>query len=417
MQAPPGRLIWTAKVLILIFIGVFLAWRMVTVNIADHFAQSGKPEDAETALWWDPRHPQALYVLGASLATKEPAIARRYLEEAIRHNPTDGRSYAVLARIFEDAQDLAMAERAMTAAGELTPRRTDVQSEIAGFWMRRGNVSKAMQHWDVVLTFGKDLWPKVFPEMLQLAENPDTRNAFRPLLGRPLEWWPPFFAHAAANAFDLDTVRSLYEMQAKGPNDATPIALKAYIERLQREGYWTEAYFVWLNNLSPEQLNSVGNLNNGGFEEPLTHMGFDWISQRVGQILVETAPTHGTSGAKALHVVFRGQRVRYRHFGQHLLLPPGDYTFRGRVRPESLETVGGVQWVAYCLAENVEPLGASERFSGTDQWRHFSFNFTIPEGRCPVQAVRLELAGRASLDFDAKGGVWFDDLAIERSLD
>lgn len=413
----PARLKSVAMLASLAVVGLFLAWRIVVVNMADHYAQDENPALAAQALEWDPRHPGALYTLGASLATTDPQKARAYLEDAIRHNPTEGRAYAVLARIHEAAGDLPRAERAMAAAATLSPRRTDVQAEVAGFWMRRGDVARAMPHWNVVLTWRRELWPQLFPAMLQLAENPQTRNAFAPLLAQEVNWWPHFFAHAAAKAADLDTVRALHAMQSSGPNEATAVALKAYLERLQREGYWTEAYLVWLNQLRPEQLGNVGNLYNGGFEEPLTNMGFDWVSQRAGQVLVETASTYGTTGARALHVVFRGPRVRYRHLGQYLLLPPGQYTFRGRARPDSLETTGGVQWVVQCFGQEAPPLAASERFAGTDQWRHFSFLFTIPDENCPVQLVRLELTGRANLDFDAKGGIWFDDLAVERALD
>jgi hypothetical protein len=72
----------------------------------------------------------------------------------------------------------------------------------------------------------------------------------------------------------------------------------------------------------------------------------------------------------------------------------------------------------YCIAPEWQPLGHSETFTGTDQWQRFSFQFTIPDTDCPVQVARLELAGRVPLDFEVKGGIWFDDLAIDRqSLD
>jgi hypothetical protein len=225
-------------------------------------------------------------------------------------------------------------------------------------------------------------------------------------------WWPGFFAHAAANARRLETVRALFALQAKGPNAAIPDALKAYLERLQREGYWTESYFAWLNSLPTEQTKSVGNIFNGGFEEPISNLGFDWISTPAGYILVETAPTYGITGQRALHVVFRGPRQRFRHFGQYLMLPAGEFSLRGRARPESLETQGAVQWGVYCL-DGDEALGKSERFAGTDQWRHFSFQFTVPPD-CPVQLLRLEVAGRAWLDYETKGSIWFDDIAVDR---
>ncbi|MFZ2627788.1 MAG: hypothetical protein WAX67_02780 [Rugosibacter sp.] len=403
--------------LILAVIAIFLMWRIVAVNLADYFAQDNSPEEAATALKWYSGHPQALFLLGAwdTAAKNDPAHVTRELKAAVRANPADGRNYAALARNEEAQNDLPAARLAMNVATLMSPRRTDVQSEAAVFWMRQGNIAEAMQHWNVVLTFDRGARAKLFPGLLRLAENPVALPAFTPLLQQPLVWWPEFLVYAAANAQQLATVRALFSLPAAESNAPTAAALRTYLARLQGQGEWTEALLVWLNSLGKDQINNVGNLFNGGFEYPISNVGFDWISDPVGQVLVETASTYGSTGDRALHVVFRGPRVAYRHLRQYTLLPPGSYSFRGRVRPESLETERGVQWGVYCLDKGTEiPLAASERFVGTDQWRYFAFQFNIPAAGCLAQVVRLELAGRVALEFEAKGGIWFDDLAVDR---
>lgn len=392
---------------------IFLARHIIVTNVSELLAQSGDAQAAASALRWDGAHAQALYLQGLDAARKNPAEALQYLDAAARHNPAEGRSYAVIGRIKEIQGDLPAAERAMRIASQMAPRRLDVQQEVSAFWMRRGNVAQALEHMNVVLTFGDSLRSMLFPDLLQLAENQVTRAAYVPLLRQPIPWWPQFFGYAAANAVRVETLRALFEMQSDGPNTATADGLRAYLKRLQREGYWTESYFVWLNGLRKDQLNNIGNLFNGSFEEPLSNIGFDWMVEPAGQILAETASTYGTTGSKALRVTFRGPRVQYQHLGQHLLLDPGAYTLYGRGRPESLETAKGVQWSIYCLGQ-AEPLASSERFIGTDQWRRFSVQFEVPANDCPVQLARLELAGRTVLDFEAKGVVWFDDLSIDR---
>jgi len=392
---------------------IAIAWRVVVVNMAEHFGRAATDaQDAMAALKWDARQAEALYAEGHNDSETNPPEARKRLKAAILANPSDGRSYAALALIYEKEQNTAAADAAMATAGAMAPRRVDVQQDAAAYWMRRGDVRQAMEHWNVVLKFAPEVWPKVFPSLLLVAQDPRNHQAFAPLLKEEILWWPQFFRYVASNAQRLETVRALYSLQLKGPNDATPEALKAYLERLQREGYWTESYFAWLNSLPNDQTKSVGNIFNGGFEEPLSNLGFDWISTPAGYILVETAPTYGITGQRALHVVFRGPRQRFRHFGQYLMLPAGEFSLRGRARPESLETQGAVQWGVYCL-DGDEALGKSERFAGTDQWRHFSFQFTVPAD-CPIQLLRLEVAGRAWLDYETKGGIWFDDIAVDR---
>jgi hypothetical protein len=127
---------------------------------------------------------------------------------------------------------------------------------------------------------------------------------------------------------------------------------------------------------------------------------------------MEVAATYGTTGELALHLLFRGTRIKFEHLRQYLLLPPGDYFLLGRARPDNLKAAQGMQWALYCLGKN-EPLTVTERFTGLDQWTRFRNQFTVPAG-CPVQMLRLELAGRIALDYDVSGSIWFDDLAVEQ---
>jgi tetratricopeptide (TPR) repeat protein len=389
-----------------------LAWRIIVINVSDYHMRTGA-EDAAAALQWNATQPDALLAQGRELARQDPGLAIARLEQAARANVADGRAYALLGRLWESRGDGARADKAFEAAARLAPERTDVQAEVAAYWMRRGNLTRALEHLDIVLSTRNDLRPRLYPELLNLAEDPRSPPAYASLLRHPVVWWPDFFAYAAANAARLDTLRMLFQLQGHGANAAQETALRPYLARLQREGRWTEAYFVWLNNLPREQLATVDNLFNGGFEQPLSQLGFDWMSDPAGHILVETASTYGSTGKRALHLVFRGPRVSFRHFYQHTMLPPGNYTLRGRVRPESLDTAQGLEWTVSCLDQNVA-LEKSERFLGSDQWRHFAFQFQIPPAGCEVQGVRLALAGHAALDYEAKGDIWFDDLSIER---
>jgi tetratricopeptide (TPR) repeat protein len=393
-------------------IAAALAWRIVVVNVSDYHMRTGA-EDAAAALQWNTAHPDALLARGLELARQDPGLAIARLEQAARANVADGRAYALLGRLWESRGDGARADKAFEAAARLAPGRTDVQAEVAAYWMRHGNLTRALEHWDVVLATRYDLRPRLYPELLSLAEDSRSPPALTSLLRRPVAWWPDFFAYAAANAASLDTLRMLFQLQGQGANAAHEPALRAYLARLQREGLWTEAYFVWLNNLPREQLATVDNLFNGGFEQPLSQLGFGWMSDPAGHILVETASTYGSTGKRALHLLFRGPRVGFRHFYQNTMLPPGNYTLRGRVRPESLDTAQGLEWTVSCLSQN-EPQAKSERFLGSDQWRHFAFQFRIPPAGCEVQDVRLKLAGQVALDYEAKGNIWFDDLSIER---
>ena len=285
----------------------------------------GEEKDAATrTLDWDKTNAQALFSEGVRVATTDPAQAITYLAAAVRGNPTDGPTYAAIARLKEQGGELAEAEQAMQAAAQMAPRRVDVQLEAARFWFRRGDIARAMKHMDVVLTFGGSLREQIFPDLLKLAEDPATREiAHAKLLKQRITWWPQFFNHAAAKATSVETLRALFQMQADGPNAVTTEGLRAYLQRLQRENLWIESYLVWLNNLRKDQLNAIGNLFNGGFEEEISNLGFDWIVTPASQVVVDTASTYGATGHKALRVVFRGPRIQFQHVHQYLMLDPG----------------------------------------------------------------------------------------------
>lgn len=401
------------RLALLVLLASIVVWRVVVTQVPDLLALRGGDDAAAAALRWNGEHAPSLFERALqALRNGRRDDALRWLDETVRSNPADGRSYALIAQLRESQGDIKGAEAAMRAATAAAPRRTDVQEDAGAFWIRRGNVEQALQHFDVALTFQSEARARLFPALLSIAEAEQLRPAFGPLLARPVPWWPEFFAHAAAKATRLDTVRALHAMQADGPNELTPEALRAYLQRLQHEGLWLESYFAWLNSLGRGPLGTVGNLFNGSFELPISNLGFDWLVDSTPQVQLTVASTYGATGGKALRVSFAGPRVRYRHVRQYLLLGPGAYLAQGRVRPDGLQATHGLQWTIYCL-DGKEALAASERFVGSDQWRRFSFTFTVPERDCAVQVIRLELAGRVPLDFEAKGSVWFDDLSVE----
>lgn len=402
-----GALKWTLVALA----GAWLAWRIVTLGMASHHAEELK--DPAAALGWNAHHPGANLALGLRESTEDPEAALAHLQAAVAANPSEGRAYAALGRLLEIRGEAARARLAMETASRLSPQRSDVQREVAAYWMRQGDFERALGHWNTVLRHRGDLQASVFPGLLQLAGDPARQAAFMSLLKQPVAWWPAFFTHAARTAPEVNTVRVLFNLQKGGPNAATPDMLRAYLARLQKEGAWLEAWFVWLNSLSKEQISQMGYLYNGSFEAPLSNLGYDWIHQKHPAVTLDTAATYDTSGERALRVSFRGLRVQFQHLHQYLMLPPGKFYLQGRVRPDNLQAEQGMQWALYCLG-NKEAVAVTPRFRGSEQWTRFRTEIDIPPEGCPVQMLRLELAGTIRLDFDATGTIWFDNLAIEQ---
>jgi len=392
----------------------FLAWRIVIVNLADYFARQDTVPAATSALSWYPHHPQALYIQGRALMDDQPSKAEQLLRKAAQENPADGRVYMALARLWEQRGEVEKAADLVTMASELAPMRSTVQLQAASFWFRQGQLERALQRWGTALELRPQIRASLYPQLLRLAEDPQAQPAFAALLNEPPSWWEQFFSYAVTNAANLNTLQVLYQLRRQNEYPPSATERNQYMARLQRDGLWMEAYFVWLNSLDAQQLTALGNIYNGSFELPLSNEGFGWRNSPVPGVVVETVPPPGTKGNKALHVVFEGQRVPFKHFYQYLLLQPGHYQLRGQVRPEGLQTARGVQWMLRCLVGDKKILGTSERFLGSDEWRPFLIKFTVPAENCRVQELRLELLGRFAQEFLASGALWFDDLHIRR---
>lgn len=392
-------------------IGAWLAWRIVILGMANQAVLV--KHDPESALAWYADHPKAHLDIALRDLQSRPEAALPHLRAAVDGNPAESRNYAALGQLMDRAGANESARKAMETAAVMGPQRSDVQMDMTVYWVKQGDFSRALQHWNTVLRHQPAMRSRLFPYLLNGAENPANRPAFEKLLKQPVPWWPDFFIHAAKHAARPDTVRNLFGLSRKGVNALPAEALGAYLARLQQDGDWTEAWFVWLNSLGKEGLTRTGHVYNGSFESRPSNMGFDWIYRQSPAVVMETTTTYGTTGERALHLVFRGLRIKFEHLHQYLMLPPGAYTLQGRARPDNLKAAQGMQWSLYCLGNNV-PLTSTDRFSGAGQWTRFRSQFTVPAG-CPVQMLRLELAGRIQLDYDVSGGIWFDDLAVEQS--
>jgi hypothetical protein len=398
--------------LLILLLGSLLGGRILMTGFADYYVQQEKPEAAAGALRWQAKHPEALYQQAETLLESEPATAERLLREAVWANPSDARVYVALAELsaVEEGRRPA-AIRLAEIADALGPISSPVLARSADFWQAQGRLDRMLARWSLLMRTQPRATSAFYPELLSFATDPKQQELLRPLLDHSPTWWDAFFAYAAREAPQTDTVMFLYQQRQRSDQPLSELEQRAYLDRLWRDARWPEAYQAWQKGLNEPQRKALDRIYNGGFELPLTSVGFDWRIASPRGARVETAPTYGARGERALHVSFDGQRVRFQHVLQYLLLEPGDYRLQGRVRPDSLRTERGLRWTVRCVAGG-PVLAESERFLGSDQWRIFTVDFVVPANDCPAQVLRLELEGRAELDFEVQGGIWFDDLTV-----
>lgn len=392
-----------------------LVWRIVVWGVSEHFAaESGIAPltAAKKTLAWDTSNAGALYVTALAALPDDPATAVDFATRSIENNPTDARPLVVLANAFLAQGLVDRADGYAASAAVLTPVDATVLVGLADYWTKRNQAGKALEFLSTVLQVNPGLATRAFPLLLQVAESADSREILAPLAKTPPEWWEDFYAYAVRRAVSLETVAVLTTMRRKSQEPLSPKERSAAVARLQQDNEWPAAYLTWVNGLTQAERRYLGSVYNGGFEGEMSSEGFDWSIRPVKGVEASRQHTYGIRGEKALHIVFSGHELRFKHLWQPVFLAPGDYRFWTMVRPDRLQGRGGLKWVIRCVDALDESLGESARFLGASEWRWSQFDFSVPMDGCAAQVLRLESDGRTSFDHRLEGEVWFDQVAI-----
>lgn len=345
--------------------------------------------------------------------------AERPWRERLARNPADSKALVVLALELESTGKRAESVEAMAEALRLAPGDLQTLMQGVGFFLRNGDDSRALATLQrAVEAFPGEIDNKVWGVFTLAIDSGRYRSFFEQVARENPPWWQPFFRVACESAA-IGAVQALFDVRAKA-NLALPEERRCLIDRLQREGQWTNAYVLWLNSLPLEQRNRVAYVFNGTFELPLSNVGFDWRIPPQDGIDVTTEATDGTVGKRALKVAFSNKRYSAPPIYQLLALSPGRYLFEGRSRSD-LESWLGLQWGVYCAERNGQSgrqLVRTDRFVGAVDWTDFRQSLVVP-GDCPAQVLRLELANPkrdatspGNVVVRLKGRVWFDDMRI-----
>ena len=389
----------------------FVAWRVLTLGLADHWAES----DPARALWWRGDHPEALIRLAEREVTDpaRAADAERHAKAALRASPLDGRPYRILAQLADAAGDKPRAAELYTLAIRHSPRDIPSQAWLADWHLAHGEVAKALDRVDLMLRVRPALLKQIVPMLAVLAATPEAQAPFAAVLAKDPPWRASALVQIARTAESVDGVAPLFDLLRRQPDGLADTELAAWVDRLVADGQWGRAYLIWISALPPQRRERIGNVFNGGFEAaPLTH-GFDWRFGRVPGARIDRLPVNGAGGRVALRVAFDDRRIPFAHVRQMLALPPGTYRFEGRAKPAGLRTERGLVWTLTCIPKPGTALAETDPLKGQGDWRDFGVDFTVPDG-CGAQWMTLRTPWRIAAEQRLGGQAWFDDLRITR---
>jgi hypothetical protein len=196
-------------------------------------------------------------------------------------------------------------------------------------------------------------------------------------------------------------------LQRKGGFSAEETA--AWIEALLRDGRWGQAHARWAAPFvaggQPLPL-----LFNGDFAQAPSGIGFDWRLPPTPGVIVTFEPDQGQG--RALHARFLGRRVAGAFLEHRLLLAPGHYRLRHRLRTDALRSDNGLGWQVACEGQ-AGALAQGGPFPGTRGWHAVEVTFTVPAQDCAGQWLRLGNAGATRAGQLVSGDLWLAAAVVE----
>jgi hypothetical protein len=386
---------------------LFAGWRIVELKQADAALAS---DDIATALRWRPDHAEALLRQAeAQFAANDPTAAAATARRLLQAAPMDGRGYRVLAQVEAAQGRKDQARRLYRIAARRAPRDLPARAWLAQDALERNDPADALVQIDAVLTLSPRTGATVFPVLAKLAADPGFADALAHVLQRGPAWRPGMLAALQqAKPEDRDAAdQVLGALQRKGGFSGEETA--AWIEALLREGRWGQAHARWASPFiaggKPLPL-----LFNGDFAQAPSGTGFDWRLPPTPGVIVTFEPDQGRG--RALHARFLGRRVAGAFLEHRLLLAPGQYRFRHRLRTDALRSDNGLGWQVACEGQ-ATALAQGAPFPGTRAWHAVELDFTVPAQGCTGQWLRLGNAGATRAGQLVNGDLWLAAAVVE----
>lgn len=383
----------------------------------------------ESIIAQNPKHSFALERLATQrLAEKKYNSSILLAQQALLNNPSSGHAASTLLQLYKESGNHILAEQASNITYKLWPSHTLSLIHVADYEAHKGNLRKAIQLWDAILTQNIETkWGKennfknsIFPVLEQILANKETRHYMDAFFASPPTWWNDFFRHISTQTNDITTLRTFYNKATENQQNFPKDQRLTYFQRLIRENHWEEAYNLWLSDLQRQELPFAQGIFDGGFEGSRFNEGFSWRLAPKSNIQVYKDRLTKASGEYSLKVSFTSWVSDYwGYINQLLFLSPGEYTLTLKSR-SSLRGQKGMRWIMRCarkekylLDNDATLLGSTTAIRGDTPWTEINMTFLVPEADdCKAQVITLIHAGGSEEENRVRGDLWFDDIAI-----
>jgi hypothetical protein len=340
-------------------------------------------------------------------------LAQEWAQRALRSNPLNARALALLGLITERKGDQKGADKLMRIAGARTWDDPIINAWLYNREIARGDYPNALPFLDAMLRMDFQAQKgRLLPILIAYHTNPPAFKALTSFLATSPPWRTWFLSELSARLPNQARLVQVYAALTETGNPPTSEELRPYLNRLIKDGNFVQAYQTWHATLPPEQQENKTHPFNRDFDIPIDGLPFNWNLEIAPGVHFEMVTSADSGRKRALLVEFSGGRVDFAQVKQLIILPVGDYSFRGRVKTKDLRTSRGLWWRIFCANQSKTTLAHTELVSGTMPWMDFRITFQVPDTDCRGQWLQLELPGRVATEFRIEGQVWYQDLQI-----
>lgn len=377
-------------------------WLTVAVGGAA-VLRRGQPDRALGLAPWDARaHSEAAEQALAQGGVDRPALVRaeREARAALARSPLMVPAWRTLGLVSAARGRDRLAAALFSTSERLSRRDLPTQLWLIEEQVRRGDVARALEHYDVALRTSPLSFDTLLPILVQAAGSVETGPALGRLLqARPL--WANNFYYRVGQSTPADSgeVARTLEIARRGGPISNPDALRAIVSTMVERGDYRPALRVAavLGGVPARLPKGVA---NGGFERQPDVAPFDWM---LAQGLGFGAELRGGlgKGAQAL-VAFTTSDANGTAARQLLVLRPGTYRLRWRAGRTDAPAPERMTWRLACAK------GAAVAEAPVDLTRRGGeAAFSVPAG-CAAQWLSLDILSDSPEGSEA----WVDDVAV-----
>src|SRR6266480_2406904 len=396
---------------------LLLALLYIAIAVRDYvayrLAASQQHHAIEQAVAMDPSNAAYLHRLGSYFMFSEQRsdLAIPQYRSAVALNSHNVDYWLDLASAYASTGGSEQQELALERAVEVEPNTPEVSWELANAFLVRGDLPKAFRIFRHLLQTDSSQIESTLQICWHATHDIDMMNKVLPPTPTvSLEFLKLLIVEGEMDAADKIWSQLVAPQQLFDPQLAAP-----YLEYLIAQHHVEHARIAWedlgrMNLRFRPYLSSAQNLVvNGGFEEKILNMGFDWrhVDEPHEALALDTEQFHG--GSRSISVAFDGQAVVDIGLSQFIVVEANTpYNFSAYVRTEDIFAAYGPKFVI-SDAYTKNPLLFTEELLGTTSWRQVRGSFKTGP-RTDLVSLKIMRAGSERII----GRMWIDDVVVAR---